>query len=225
MDPITIIKITRTVIKYGSQIVDYIRDDQTAKLGLNQPVRMVVEGPGVGIGYFRSADGVFTMLSPTLNRVDFKFSKFPPDAESVWNGPDLIPNDWDGGSVPASLVDDFTKFYRREIAAELSLTDADIWDWSTAIMAVIWDHYGHYTTRAKTESWLAYHLIRPARRPYQWIKRRLGFACVILAALASTGCTGCLDPRPAWHVTYADPVISIEQGIVTTNTPSATIAP
>ena len=227
MDPATIATITattRTVIKYGSQIWDYIRDDQTAKLGLLQPIRITVEGPGVGIGDFRSDDGIFTMLSSTINRIDFRFLPFPPDQKSIWNGPDFLPNNREGGSLPSSLPHDFVCYYRPQIAAELSLTENEVWVWSSGILSTVWEYYGGANIRTSGESWIAYHITRNARRPYQWLRRRFGFVSVIIGVALISGCNGC-SSRPDWHVTYADPVISIERGIVTTNTPPATIAP
>ena len=221
MDPVTLIKTTRTVIKYGTKVVDYIRDDQNARMGLLQPVRITIEGPGLGIGDFQSSDHVFTMLSDTLNRVNFIIAPFPADAKTIWNGPDGIPNTWEGGSIPASLVHDFICHHRPGIAGELNITQAEVWEWAAKIMAIIWEHYGHSTTQARTESWIAYNIVRNVRRPYTWLKRKLGFATVIILASLLTGCSGCLQSLPEGRVTYADPVISVEQGIVTTNAPPA----
>lgn len=222
MDPATIttvIKTTHTVVKIGTQIYDYIRDDQTAKLGLLQPVRIVVEGPGVGIGDFQSPDRLFTMFADTINKVTFLHAPFPPDSHSPWNGPDGIPNDWAGGSLPASLTHDFICLYLKQIASELELTEDEVWEWAASILSGIWEHYGNSTTQAKTESWFAYNIVRNIRRPYYWLKRKLGFASIILLAITLTGCSGCLKSRPPYRVTHADPIISVERGVVTTNAP------
>ena len=222
MDPATIatiISTTRTVVKYGTQVFDYIRDDQTAKLGLLRPVRIVVEGPGVGIGNFEAPDGLFSITSPTINRVELDHLPFPADEFSQWNGPDGLPNTWKGGVLPASLPHDKICTWIKEIAAKLGLTEDEVWVWASGILSTVWEFYGGSTPQAKTESWFAYYITRNVRRPYKWIKRRLGFSSILILALVSTGCSGCLDPRPDWHVTHADPVISVEAGIVTTNTP------
>jgi len=221
MDPATIatiISTTRTVIKYGTQVFDYIRDDQTAKLGLLQPVRMVVEGPGVGIGNFESPDGLSTIASAPINVVEFKISPIPPDTKSPWNGPDGLPNTWEGGALPGSLPHDFICTWLKQIAEKLGLTEDEVWIWSSGILSTVWEYYGGGTAQAKTESWFAYYITRNVRRPYKWLKRRFGFACIILSVIASTGFSGCFgSKRPDWHVTYADPVISVEDGVVATN--------
>ena len=87
----TVITGTRLAVKYGGQVIEYIRNDQNAKLGLLAPVRIVIEGPGVGIGNFKSPDGLFSFFSPSINRIEFKIIEFPSDEHSWWNGPDGIP--------------------------------------------------------------------------------------------------------------------------------------
>lgn len=221
MDPITvtaIIKTTTTIIKYGDQVIKYIRDDQTAKLGLLAPVRIVIEGPGVGIGCFKSPDGLFSFVSPSINRIEFKIIEFPADERSWWNGPDGIPNTWGKGAVPGSLVHDGTCQFRKLISGELGITVDEVWVWSSGILSTVWDYYGGDTSRSNVETWIAYNITRNLRRPYEWAKRRLGLSLVVIAAMLFTGCLGC-HARPDWHVTEADPIISIESGIVTTNTP------
>lgn len=219
----TIITTTRAVIKYSGMAYEYIKDDQGARLGLLEPVRITVEGPGVGIGDFRSPDGLLVMVSPTINKLELEIRVFPADQRSYWNGPDGLPNTWKGGAGPSSLFHDFTCRWRKAIAAALGCTEDEVWVWSAGILATTWRHYGGYTPRANGESWIAYHLIRPARRPYEWAKKRLGFACVVFAAVAVTGCTGCPTPMPDWRVTAADPVIWVEGGRVTTNTPPISV--
>lgn len=216
MDPATIIQTTLTVIKYGNQVFEYIRDDQNARLGLIKPVRMVIDGPGVGIGSFKSPDGLFEMISPTINRIEFIFLPFAADKDSPWNGPDGLPNTWPGGALPASLPHDFICKWRQAIAKKLEFTEDEVWVWASGILSTVWKHYGGDDVRTYGESWLSYYVTRFGRRPYAWFKRRFGFMCLFVAVCVASGCTGC--PRPDWNVTYADPVISIESGVVTTNT-------
>lgn len=222
MDPATIastIAAARQVYKYGSQIIEYIRDDQSAKLGLLAPVRIVVEGPGVGIGAYQTADHLFTMISPDLNRVEFTIQPFPADAKSPWNGPDAIRNDWRGGSLPASLVHDLITLHRDAIAYELDRKPREIWTWSSGILASVWDYYGGDNPKSRLESWLAYHLTKRLGRTYTWLKRHLTMLMLLTALAILPGCAGCTAPD--WHVTEATPVISVEAGVpgVVTNTP------
>jgi len=178
---------------------------------------MVIEGPGVGIGDFAAADGTGFFYSPHINRCEFSFPAFPA-AKSWWNGPDGIPNKNKGGRIPASLAHDFICHFLSRIATTLDLSEAEVWEWASGILANVWAHYGHYTPRAKSESWLAYHATRLSRRPYRWLRRKLGFALVILAAITLSGCSGC-QAVPDWRVVAADPVIWVENGVVQTNTP------
>ena len=230
MDPstiTTIIHVTRKVVKYGKITIDYIRDDQTAKLGLLRPVRMTVEGTGVGIGDFQSPDHLFKFLSPTQNRVDFSFEPFPADENSWWNGPDGIPNDWDGGSIPGSLAHDPICKFMRAIAEELGMTEKEVWHWASGILAIVWRDYGGKDSKAKSESWAAYNLTRLLRRPYLWARRRFkSFFMIVAVALVSSGCdSGCLSSPPSdWRLTHGTPVVSIEDGVVTTNTPPTALA-
>jgi len=218
MTPIlSTIKSTQTIIRVGSQIWDYIRDDQTAECGLGAPVRIVVEGPGVGAINFTAPDGTGKIISPHINRCEFVFNPFP-SAGSWWNGPDVIRNVNQGGRIPGSLVHDFICNFLLSIAAAAGLTKEEVWEWASGILAAVWAHYGHYTPRAKSESWLAYHATRLSRRPYRWLRRNLGFALVILAAITLSGCSGC-QAVPDWRVVEADPVIWVEAGVVQTNTP------
>lgn len=220
---VAVIKTTTTIIKYGEQVITYIRDDLTAKLGLLAPVRIVIEGPGVGIGDFKSPDRLFSMISPTINRVDFNIQPFPADKKSWWNGPDGIPNDWSVGVLCGSLVHDPTCEFIKAIAAELDLTEDEVWEWASGILATITDYYGGSNTRSSAESWLAYNITRNVRKPYQWLRRRLGFVSVIIATLLITGCSGCLKLPPDWRVSHADPIIWVEGGVTITNTPPAII--
>ena len=226
MDPATIttiIHVTRKVVKYGKITIDYIRDDQTAKLGLLRPVRFCTEGPGVGIGDFESPDHRFRMRSPNINRVDFSFSVFPADAASWWNGPDFLPNDIPGGALPSSLPHDAICKFIKQIADELGISEDEVWVWATGILASVWEAYGGDGIQTKAEVYAAYNAIRPSRRIYRWFKRRLGFASLMfVAALASAGCdSGCFTPPPPWRTTVADPVVWVEAGVVSTNAPPA----
>ena len=219
MDPATIastIAVARKCYKYGGQIIEYIRDDQSAKLGLLYPVRMVVEGPGVGIGDFTSPDGIFKMSSPTVNRVEMDFATFPADKNSPWNGPDVIKNNLAGGSLPASLPHDLICTWRNEIAAALGLTVDEVWVWASGILAAVWQAYGGDDPRARLESWLAYQLTRIFGQSYTWIKRHLALITLLAAAAALPGCAGCAVPD--WHVVEGTTVVSEEDGHVTTNT-------
>ena len=214
----TILATTRTVVKYGKIVYEYVQTDQGARLGLLKPVSLTIEGPGVGIGNFIAIDGLFDFHSPTINKVEFNVIPFPANADSPWNGPDGIPNTWKGGSVPSSLFHDFICLNCSAISLALNITEDEMWEWASGILSTSWEHYGHYTPRAQGESWLAYYITRYARRPYAWVKRKLGFLCIVIAAVAVTGCTGC-PPSNLWRVTSADPVLWVEDGITTTNTP------
>ena len=203
MEPATIastVAVARKVYKYAGMVIDYIRDDQSARLGLLAPVRMVIEGPGVGIGDFASPDGIFKMSSPNVNRLEMDFATFPADEHSPWNGPDVIKNDLAGGSLPASLPHDLICRWKKEIAAALGISVED----------------GGDNPRAKAESWLGYQLTRIFGKPYMWIKRHFALIALLAAAAALPGCAGCAVPD--WHVVEGTPVVSIEGGQVSTNT-------
>lgn len=214
MDPATIastIALGRKVYKYGSQVIEYIRDDQNAKLGLLAPVRIVVEGPGVGIGDFASPDGIFKMSSPNVNRLEMDFATFPADEHSPWNGPDVIKNDLAGGSLPSSLPHDLICKWKKEIAAALGLSVEEVWVWASGVLAAVWQAYGGDNPRAKAESWLAYHLTKRLGRPYIWLKRHLTLLALLASLAILPGCAGCAAPD--WHVVEATPVISVEAGV------------
>jgi hypothetical protein len=182
---------------------------------------MAVEGPGVGIGDFSCPEGLFSFRSPTRNRVEFSFLPFPADALSHWNGPDAIPNDWDDGSLPASLPHDLITFWRAEIAYELNRSQAEIWTWANGILAAVWIGYGGNGSDVKAKAWTAFNVCQIFGGAYHWVKRQLGFSTlIVVAALVSAGCdSGCVTPPPPWKTTYADPVVWVEDGVVTTNAP------
>lgn len=214
MDPATLastIAVARKVYKYAGMVVDYIRDDQSARLGLLAPVRMVIEGPGVGIGDFASPDGIFKMVSPNINRLEMDFATFPADENSPWNGPDGIKNNLDGGSLPSSLPHDLICKWRNEIAAALGITVEEVWVWASGVLAAVWQAYGGDNPRAKAESWLGYQLTRIFGKPYMWIKRHLALILLLSALAILPGCAGCAVPD--WHVVDATPVIAVEAGV------------
>lgn len=217
----TVIKTTQTVLKIGNAVFEYIRDDQTAELGLLIPIRLTIEGPGVGIGDYQSPCNTFTMLSPNINTLKLHFRPFPTKG-SWWNGPDGLPKTWKGGAIPASLPHDAICRFIKPLAAELGITEDEVWKWSSGVLASVWKHYGHYRPRAQGESWLAFHITRNIRRPYGWLQRILGFATVLIAAATLTGCSGCA-PLPDWRVTQADPIVWEWDDVVTTNNPPTTI--
>jgi hypothetical protein len=219
MNDVIIKAATHIAVRAGTEVYEYIRDDQSAKCGLVSPVRIVIEGPGVGCIDFPAPDKSGTIISPTINRCELSFQPFPA-LESWWNGPDVIPNKNRGGRIPGSLAHDFICHFIRMIAQENGLTEDEVWEWASGILAVIWEHYGHYDAQAKRESWIAYHATRLFRRPYKVIQRLLGFASIIMIALTLTGCSGC-QAIPDWRVTAADPVIWVENGVTQTNTPPA----
>lgn len=218
MEPATIastIAVARKVYKYAGMVVDYIRDDQSARLGLLAPVRMVIEGPGVGIGDFASPDGIFKMVSPTVNRLEMDFATFPADKNSPWNGPDVIKNDLAGGSLPASLPHDLICKWKKEIAAALGISVEEVWVWASGVLAAVWQAYGGDNPRTKAESWLGYQLTRIFGKPYRWIKRQLALILLLSALAILPGCAGCAAPD--WYVVEGTPVVSIEGGQVSTN--------
>lgn len=220
---------TRKVFKYGKQVVMYIKEDQTTKLGLLEPVHLTIKSPGIGIGNFTSPDEVFTMESPTEDALVFDVKTFPADEHSIWNGPDVLPNKSKGdlikGATPGSLFHDFVCHYIEEIAQATGLSVEEVWKWAAGVLALVWDYYGGGTTRSKIEAYIGYNVVRLFRKPYaifcKFIKR---FWVIMVLSCTLMGCESCTMP-PKGEVVGGD-IIWVENGVVTTNTtPTQTRGP
>lgn len=221
MDPATIatvIKTTQTVVKVGREVYQYLKDDQSAKFELLVPVKVIVTGPGVGIGSFRSSCGTFAFVSASINRVEFQVGVLTK-SNTWWNGPDLITNKPEGGRVPGSLVHDGICNFLAAIAAELGIPEDEVWEWAAGIMSSIWEAYDSNITRGSSESWMSYQIVEPFHHTYKTVKRWLGFSALLAMTVTLSGCGGCQQP-PDWTVVEADPVIWQSDGRVYTNMPA-----
>lgn len=120
-------------------IAEYWREDQNAKYGLDKTVSVTITGKTAGIG---NAD-----CGPLSIRSDkggteavLTCSPFAAD-EGLWNGPDVLPNERDDGSMVASLWHDLIWYYAEEIAEQVGMSVSDVKQWGNGVLLAVWRSY------------------------------------------------------------------------------------
>lgn len=195
----------KTVAKVTIAALRYVRDDLTAKYGLETEARCVIRGPGIGVG--NASAGPLTIESEKGGeRVVLSAAPFPASS-GEWNGPNVIPDDLRDGSLEASLWHDLIWGHAAELSGQLGMSTADLLEWSNGILAAAWRgygkrKYGRSEASGRRRGWLAYNVCRIGA----WIKALwLKLCCMALATALLAGCDGCATP-PDWEVESASEV-------------------
>ena len=101
----------------------------------------------------------------------------PFDAqEGLWNGPDVIPNDWHDGSLEASLWHDLIWHYSEEIARQTGMSRQEVLHWGNGILTACWRGYAaqlYPDARAVGVKTAAAYAATEAARPWYHALKRL----------------------------------------------------
>jgi len=196
--------------KLARYMWDYIVIDQTVSYKLNVPVFVAFEGPGIGMGNFDN--GILKITSVKgQNNVQLYANPFEANTH-YWNGPDLIPNDWEDGSMEASLWHDLICQFKKQIAKAFKTSVRKVIAWANGILSAAWRGYSKIYKHPKLvnlKAKIAYRVCQigyPIYAPIQWIRKKIG-RLLMLALLATviSGCAGC-SPEPDWHMTDASKI-------------------
>jgi len=212
MDAATAVVIQKAVSRIGKEIIDYLEYDQSVAFGLKRPAYATFSGIGIGIGCFQN--DVLQIVSEkgggTLKLACKAFS-----AElRIWNGPDLIPNDWDDGSMEASLWHDLLWNYRKSIAKVCGMTEQEVMKWANGVLSSAWEGYARmYHKEAMLvpqKAKAAWNITEIGRRVYHPFKKivtavRGWFVLAVVCSSLLAGCGGCSTP-PDWHMDDANEV-------------------
>lgn len=196
-------KLITAAAKAVPKIIRYIEKDLKAQYGLSAEASAEFHGSGIGIG--TCTVGVLTIESePGGSTVKLIAQPFAPES-GLWNGPNIIPDDLDDGSMEMSLWHDLIWVYAKEIAAKLGMTEQDVMQWGNGILVAAWDGYSkNHGKNRKMVAKLAFHVCEVGRRFW-----RLLFA--IAFAITISGCDGCVQP-PDWKLGHTTEIIVIEGG-------------
>ena len=182
-------------------VLRYVRDDLSARYGLEKEAHCTIRGEGVGIGS-ASAGPLRIESEKGGNRVRLTASPFAADT-GYWNGPNVIPDNLGDGSLEASLWHDLIWTFCDELAAQLGMTRAQLLAWSNGVLAAAWRGYGARRGRSpRILPYLGYNVCRIGA----WIKALwLKLCCMALATALLAGCDGCATP-PDWEVESASDI-------------------
>lgn len=179
---------TELIKAIGDCVIDYIKDDMNAKYGLNKEVSATFIGDGIGIG--TCTVGVLTIKSIGGDMVKLIAKPFAPES-GLWNGPNIIPDTWDDGSMEMSLWHDLIWVYAKDIGKALNMSEQEVMKWGNGILVAAWNGYAE--KYGKNRGWMAnvaYRICEVGRRFWRFI------VSVAIVALL-TGCNGC-SAIPEW---------------------------
>lgn len=188
----------------------YIYDDQTKSYGLNGPVHLAIRGTGIGIGQFKTPDGVFRFTSVSTDMVTFDITAFSANLK-YWNGPDFIPNG-KYRSMLASLFHDFIWEFAKDIAEALDMTEDQVRDWGDGILYCVWMWASKDSVTGKIEAHLAWHIIQTLSPVYLFVKSPFrGASCLLVVVAMSAQIPGC--PPNDWEVVEATGTNSVMEQV------------
>lgn len=200
MNAATALLIKKYAEKAGKEIIEYLEHDQMVMLGMRREQWATLSGPGIGMGYY--ADDVLTIDS-TLggNSVNLRSRPFAAETQN-WNGPDIISNTLDDGSLESSFWHDLIFGRKAKIAKAWGITEEQVMHWANGILAGAWKGYAALYPDPKKVDFrvkVAYRTIEYGHPWYYPAKRILEriYKAVVLVALITcvAGCTnGCIDP-------------------------------
>lgn len=183
---------TKLIKALSDYVTDYIKDDMSAKYGLNKEVSATFLGGGIGIG--TCTVGVLTIESiPGGDSVKLTSKPFPPDSK-LWNGPNIIPDTWDDGSMEMSLWHDLIWVYAKDIGKALNMSEQEVMKWGNGILVAAWKGYAsmYYGKDRNLLSKIAYRICELGRRFWRFI------VCLVVVAMLA-GCDGC-TAIPDWEM-------------------------
>ena len=182
-----------------SHALKYLRDDINRSYSLLAPAWAEYEGKGIGIGDFTD-DPWFSIRSVKGGGAVRLESKIFDASAKIWNGPDLIPDNLDDGSMEESLWHDHIHRCAPRISKSTGLSEAEVIAWGNGLY--------YAGTRARTRrAKLYYWAVEHGRRV--WLPLRRLFARLALAAVCAVcfaGCNGCAEP-PDWHKTGGSEIL------------------
>lgn len=174
-------------------LVKYVWDDLSHSYALLNRVELTVRGVGCGIGVAEA--GPLRIEGEAGGKVCHLVCEPFGGEARLWNGPNVIPDTLQDGSMEASLWHDLIWTYCSSIAKQTGKSEADILAWSNGILSAAWVAYGAARGKdargSRVKAYIAYNVCRLGA----WIKRgwlRIA-GCVAVCAL----CGGCIAP-PDW---------------------------
>ena len=187
--------------------VQYVKEDQSARYGLKDHTTIILYGDGVGIG--RVDAGVLHIVGKKGgDTCTLLADPFKPE-DGLWNGPDVIPNDWSDGSMEASLWHDLIWHYAADIAEQTGLTVREVKSWGNGILKAGWEAYGVKLGKDgwwnRFKAWCAYQLTELVKGWYG--KNKAG-----LLVLAVLSCGGGCYTAPDWTAEVPEDPVEYEQG-------------
>ena len=238
MDAATALEIGRKTMKVADKIINYVKADNEKTFGLDEAVRVQLEGvdpiPGRNGTLFIvdcvTKDGsleVHLTQGESFTRIDLTAHPFPASAH-LWNGPDLLKKT-KYRSMLASLFHDLIWSHRKELSEALGITIPEVLDWGNGVLYGVWMHASGKSFVGRIEARLAWQVCDYSKGWYHQAKEMLGLNSLILALLLVVGC----GTPPDWRVTEIEGTNAVlramgkEQRVevvspATTGTPTAT---
>lgn len=192
---------TSTIAKIVKAAIGYVRDDLNAQYGLKEEAVALFRGDGIGIG--TCTVGVLSIESKIGgDSVLLTAKPFPPEAK-LWNGPNVLPDNLNDGSMEMSLWHDLIWLYADEIGAKLGLTRQKVMEWGNGILYAGYKGYAKKLGKDRSlMARLAYGVCEFSRKWWKYF-----FVLVVLAGLAG----GCAIP-PDWEMTDSTGIGVVENG-------------
>lgn len=193
-------------MKVADKIIKYVKSDSEKTFGLDEAVRVQLEGvdpiPGRNGTLFIvdcvTKDGsleVHLIQGESFTRIDLTAHPFPASAH-LWNGPDLLKKT-KYRSMLASLFHDLIWSHRKELSEALGITIPEVLDWGNGVLYGVWMHASGKSFAGRLEARLAWQVCDYSKGWYHQAKEMLGLNSLILALLLVVGC----GTPPDWRVT------------------------
>lgn len=217
MDPATIAAITKA-LKASKYLIDYIVDDQTTYYGLMRPEYIVLRGKGIAKGIKGRFDNGYLAIEvlkcdptgKTKDEIKLMAAVFPAKMK-FWNGPDLIPNKLNDGSMDMSLWHDLIWRFSKYIAELWGWSATEVRLWGNGILAAAWPHYAKFYPDAKAVHVKVHVAYNGTNWTARWWHKFTSLFALILFALTLAGCGGCSSP-PDWEVVDSSGSVQYEEG-------------
>ena len=209
MDAATIATIC-AIAKTSKGAIEYLVKDQRASFGLLVPAHVVFKGKAIGRGNFDN--GILKISTfDGGNAVRLDASCFPASAR-IWNGPDIIPNDWKDGSFEMSLWHDLIWKFSEKIAYAWGVTATAVRRWANGILAAAWKGYSKLYPEAEYIGVKVRVAYGATNFTASWWHKFTRLFAVLLLAVSLSGCAGCAAP-PNWEMTDSSGPLVIEEEV------------
>ena len=148
---------------------DYFIRDREARYGVVTPICVTIVGDGVGIG--SASCGPLTIMSiKGGDKCILTCAPFDPE-DRLWNGPDILPNERNDGSMVASLWHDLIWGFAADIASQTGLSVAEVKQWGNGVLFSVWRSYAQ---KNGVWTWFNRLLARAAYVVTSWSKKWYG---------------------------------------------------